>query len=91
MTKTFSRSACVYAVILLISWAHSLTAKGDVGPPYPSNGASVFVPFVNTNELSDPLLNMSALRSESGSTVPMLPTPTRRSMSQWTPAQWGLL
>ena len=54
MTKTFSRSACVYAVILLISWAHSLTAKGDVGPPYPSNGASVFVPFVNTNELSDP-------------------------------------
>ena len=54
MTKTVSRSACVYAVILLISWAHSLTAKGDIGPPYPSNGASVFVPFVNANELSDP-------------------------------------
>ena len=54
MTKTVSRSACVYAVILLISWTHSLTAKGDVGPPYPSNGASVFVPFVNTKELSNP-------------------------------------
>ena len=54
MTKRVSRSACVYAVILLTSWAHSLTAKGDVGPPYPSNGASVFVPFVNANELSDP-------------------------------------
>ena len=44
----------VYAVILLATSVYSLTAKGDAGPPYPSNGASVFVPFVNATQLSDP-------------------------------------
>jgi hypothetical protein len=44
----------VYAVILLVSGVYSLTAKADVGPPYPSNNASVFVPFVNATQLSDP-------------------------------------
>jgi hypothetical protein len=44
----------VYAVILLVSSVYSLTAKADVGPPYPSNGASVFVPFVNATNVSDP-------------------------------------
>jgi hypothetical protein len=44
----------VYAVILLATSVYSLTAKGDPGPPYPSNGASVFVPFVNATQLSDP-------------------------------------
>jgi hypothetical protein len=44
----------VYAVILLVSAFYSLTAKADVGPPYSSNGASVFVPFVNATQVSDP-------------------------------------
>jgi hypothetical protein len=44
----------VYAVILLVSSVYSLTAKADVGPPYPSNGASVFVPFVNATNVSEP-------------------------------------
>ena len=44
----------VYAIILLVSPIYSLTAKADPGPPYSSNGASVFVPFVNATQLSDP-------------------------------------
>jgi hypothetical protein len=44
----------VYAVILLVSSVYSLTAKGDVGPPYPGNGASVFVPFVNATQVGNP-------------------------------------
>jgi hypothetical protein len=42
----------VYTVILLVSSVSSLTAKGDTGPPY--NGGSVFVPFVNAAQVSDP-------------------------------------
>jgi hypothetical protein len=44
----------VYSVILLTSSFYSLTAKADVGPPYSSNGASVFVPFVNATQVGDP-------------------------------------
>src|SRR5271155_1702233 len=43
----------VYAVILLVSSVYSLTAKADVGPPYPSTG-SIFVPFVNATQVGDP-------------------------------------
>jgi len=39
---------------LLVSPIYSLTAKADPGPSYSTNGASVFVPFVNATQLSDP-------------------------------------
>jgi hypothetical protein len=42
----------VYTVIFLVGSISSLTAKGDTGPPY--NGGSVFVPFVNAAQVSDP-------------------------------------
>ena len=89
MTKTFSRSACVYAVILLVSSVYSLTAKGDAGPPY--NGPSVFVPFVNATDVSDPLSICQPSNQGWVSTVPMLPTLTRCSMSLWTPVRSELL
>jgi hypothetical protein len=44
----------VYTIILLVSSVYSLTARADSGPPYSSNGASVFVPFINATQLSDP-------------------------------------
>jgi hypothetical protein len=42
----------VYTFILLVTSVYSLTAKGDTGPPY--SGPSVFVPFVNATQVSDP-------------------------------------
>src|SRR3984893_8518035 len=47
----------VYAVILMVSSVYSLTAKGDAGPPY--SGPSVFVPFVNSTQVSDPFQYVS--------------------------------
>src|SRR5258708_16890008 len=47
----------VYAVVLLVSAVYSLTAKGDAGPPY--SGPSVFVPFVNSTQVSDPFQYVS--------------------------------
>jgi hypothetical protein len=72
----------VYTVILLVSSVSSLTAKGDAGPPY--NGG-VFLFRLLTQPRLAIRLNMSALKSGSGSIVPILPTLTRRSMSLWTP------
>jgi hypothetical protein len=47
----------IYAVILLVTSVYSWAAKGDAGPPY--NGPSVFVPFVNASDVSNPLKYVS--------------------------------
>jgi hypothetical protein len=47
----------VYAVVLLTPSVYSWTARGDAGPPY--NGPSVFVPFVNASDVSNPLKYVS--------------------------------
>ncbi|QGM44510.1 hypothetical protein [Methylocystis heyeri] len=49
---TISRTI-VHAVILSVSAVHSLTARADGGPPYPS-GPSVWVPFANATQVGDP-------------------------------------
>ncbi|MFO1101380.1 MAG: hypothetical protein U1E20_00570 [Methylocystis sp.] len=49
--RMFVLRLVVYAVILLASPVCSLTAQADSSPPY-TNGVSVFVPFVNANEVS---------------------------------------
>jgi hypothetical protein len=43
----------MWAVMLSVGVVYSLTANGASGPPY-GNGASVFVPFVNATQLSNP-------------------------------------
>jgi hypothetical protein len=50
----------VYAAILLVTSVYSLTAKGDDGPSYGS-GPTVFVPFVNAMDLSNPSNYVSPL------------------------------
>ena len=75
----------VYAVILLVTSVYSWTAKGDAGPPY--NGPSVFVPFVNASDVSNPLKYVSPQINVGIQQVPMLITLTRYSMSLWTPGQ----
>lgn len=45
----------VSAIILLVSLVYSLTATADSGPRY-TNGATVFVPFINANDMSKPNL-----------------------------------
>jgi len=50
---TITLRCVVYAAVLLVISAYSLTAKGDGGPPYGS-GPSVFVPFVNATLVGDP-------------------------------------
>lgn len=76
----------VYAVILLVSSVYSLTAKRTSVRLIPVT-VRVFLFRLLTQPMLAIRLNMSALKSGSGSTVPMLPTLTRCSMSQWTPVQ----